>query len=120
MKRHNAGRKVLSSAPNPGFQNITHNAQNDYPQGQLTAYVPPTSAYPRPISNFSYTPIYDSLYGYNAHNNCNVNQFVLPPQPRATMVPPPPPNAHSVNTINAHSGSIGQHFGAFGPTSPQL
>ena len=72
------------------------------------------------ISNFYHAPSHDNFYGFNEHNSRNVNQFALPPQPSAIMVPPPPPNTHSANTINANSGSVGQHFGNFGPTPPQL
>ena len=121
VKRHNAGKKALQIAPNPEFQSHTHNARNTYhPPGQLTNYVPPPPAYPRSISNFCQAPSHDNFYGFNEHNYRNVNQFALPPHPSAIMVPPPPPNIHSSNTINANSGSVGQHFGAFGPTPPQL
>ena len=121
VKRHNAGKKALQIAPNPEFQSPIHNARNTYqPPGQLTNYVPPPPAYPRSISNFYHAPSHDNFYGFNEHNSRNVNQFSLPPQPSAIMVPPPPPNTHSANTINANSGSVGQHFGNFGPTPPPL
>ena len=64
--------------------------------------------------------MYDNSYGYNDYHNRNANQFTLPPQPNVIMVPPPPSQTtHSANAIDAHSGSVGQHFGAFGPPPPQ-
>ena len=123
MKRHNSGKKAQASANATGSHTPPNLTQNCHPQQQITNYVPPPPAYPRSVSQFALTPTYIPSYGYHDYQNRNVSQLTLPPQPGTAIIPPPPPapGSHSTNSaIDAHTGNVGQYFGAFGPAPPQM